>query len=98
MAEDPAPRTVTSLPLKLVLIGYWYWVLENGLLAFYMKKTRDDIDFVPSQWDDFSNQTESAPALSQSYAVAGTTLFVGGLIANMPTAGCEPDTRSSVAS
>ena len=25
--------TVTSLPLKLVLIGYWYWVLENGLLA-----------------------------------------------------------------
>jgi hypothetical protein len=51
--------TVTSLPLKLLLIGYWYWVLQNGLLAFFLKKTRDDIDFVPSQWEAFSNPTES---------------------------------------
>jgi hypothetical protein len=46
--------TVTSLPLKLLFIGYWYWVLQNGLLAFYMKKTRQDIDLVPGEWADFS--------------------------------------------
>jgi hypothetical protein len=46
--------TVTSLPLKLLFIGYWYWILQNGLLAFYMKKTRDDIDAVPREWHVFS--------------------------------------------
>jgi hypothetical protein len=43
----------TSLPLKLLFISFWYWVFENGLLAFYMMKTRMDLDDVPKQWKKF---------------------------------------------
>jgi len=45
--------TVTSLPLKLLFIGLWCWLLQNGLLAFYMKKTRQDIDDVRHEWEEF---------------------------------------------
>jgi len=46
--------TISSLPLKLIFIGYWIWVLKNGLLAFYMRRTREDIDEVRGEWGRFS--------------------------------------------
>jgi len=65
--------TVTSLPLKMLFIGFWYWVLQNGLLAFYMKKTRQDIDVVPGEWSVFSNQAESDKQLSATSSGLGQT-------------------------
>jgi hypothetical protein len=65
--------TVTSLPLKLLFIGFWYWVLQNGLLAFYMKKTREDIDVVPGEWSVFSNHAESGQQLSATSSGLGQT-------------------------
>jgi hypothetical protein len=46
--------TITSLPLKLLFIGFWIWVMEIGLLAFYLKKARQDIDQVDGQWNEFA--------------------------------------------
>lgn len=45
--------TITSLPLKLLLIGFCYWAVQDGRLAFYMEKTRALIKDVPKQWEDF---------------------------------------------
>lgn len=56
--------TITSLPLKLLFIGFWAWVLENGLLAFYMQRARKDFDEVPKQWTDF-RAPETAKAAGQ---------------------------------
>ena len=44
---------VSSLPLKLLLIAFWYWIYQNGLLAFYMRNTRIDLDTVQQQWKKF---------------------------------------------
>jgi hypothetical protein len=46
--------TLTSLPLKLIFIGFWCWVYEIGLLAFYMRKTREGIEGGPGEWEHYS--------------------------------------------
>ena len=45
--------TVTSLPLKLLFIGFWYWIFQNGQLAFYVQRARWDIDTIDDQWRKF---------------------------------------------
>jgi hypothetical protein len=51
---------ITSLPLKLLLIGFCYWALEEGRLAFYMEKTRKVIEDVPREWEKFSLLTATS--------------------------------------
>jgi hypothetical protein len=58
--------TITSLPLKLLFIGFWTWVLENELLAFYMQRARKDIDEVLKQWADFCAPETTAKAAGQT--------------------------------
>lgn len=45
--------TITSLPLKLLFVGFCYWAMQTGRMAFYMEKTRGLLKDVPSQWDDY---------------------------------------------
>jgi len=47
--------TITSLPLKLLLIAFCYWAVQDGRLAFYMERTRALIRDVPDQWKHFSS-------------------------------------------
>jgi hypothetical protein len=53
--------TITSLPLKLLLIGFCYWALKEGRLAFHMEKTRSMIKNVPAEWDQFQNSFAETP-------------------------------------
>jgi hypothetical protein len=46
--------TLSSLPLKLLFIGLWAWAFDNGLLAFYMRSTRTDLDQATESWKEFS--------------------------------------------
>jgi hypothetical protein len=52
--------TVTSLPLKFLLIGFWAWTFENGLLAFFMRRRRSDLDEVGRSWLGFSAEAPGA--------------------------------------
>lgn len=52
--------TITSLPMKLLLVGFCFWALQEGRLAFYMEKTRALIRNVPDEWNEFSNSFNQA--------------------------------------
>src|SRR5262249_38133573 len=58
--------TLTSLPLKLLFIGFWIWVLENGMLGFYLRKTRKNLEYAPRQWVKFSTVQQSPAAIAGS--------------------------------
>ena len=49
--------TVTSLPLKFLFIGFWAWTFENGLLAFFMRRKRNDLDEVGRAWSAFARES-----------------------------------------
>jgi hypothetical protein len=49
--------TVTSLPLKFLFIGFWAWTFENGLLAFFMRRKRNDLDEVGRSWSGFARES-----------------------------------------
>jgi hypothetical protein len=53
--------TITSLPLKLLFVGFCYWALQSGRLAFYMEKTRNLIKNVPREWEEFLPDASKTP-------------------------------------
>lgn len=63
--------TITSLPLKLLLIGFCFWAIKEGRLAFYMEKTRSLIRNVPAEWDEFRDSLSADPAQKHDAIGAG---------------------------
>jgi hypothetical protein len=63
--------TITSLPLKLLLIGFCFWALKEGRLAFYLEKTRTLIRNVPSEWDEFRDSLGENQGSGQKDGIAG---------------------------
>lgn len=48
--------SILSLPLKLLFIGLCYWLLQEGRLEFYMKKTRYAIENTDKEWRKFAGE------------------------------------------
>lgn len=50
--------SILSLPLKLLFVGLCYWLLQEGRLEFYMKKTRYAIENTDKEWRTFGGLDE----------------------------------------